>query len=387
MPSRDLNQWCLKLDQPLQTKWSGELVGKTFTLKDLFFFSNYPTTASTKAKIEKLSDSPLVELLLDQGASFLGKVHTHEIALGLFGWNPIAGQALNPHDPTRITGGSSSGSAVTVANNECDFSLGTDTGGSIRTPSAFCGIYGFKPTLKRISTKGILPLSKTMDHVGIMARELAIIKKVFSILAHSHASPPHLRIAKGKIGLWDVEDWVEPSVWKATTDLAEKFSKSGHKIEKFLFNPPGEVYRTILVTEGASQHRAALLEQAPAFGESTLEMLRLGLSTPAVDYIQALESRIEIQSEVNRLFDSFDFLIGPTVPCVAPKLETKSIMLPEGELPLRQTLVRLTSPWSLVGVPALNIPIPLDGLFAGAQLIAQSGSDEELLEFAINSLT
>jgi len=381
---KDFLQWSVKLNPRLQTKKSGELFNKVFSLKELFNCPNYPATGSTKAQLPPLPYSPLLEILLNEGAIFAGKVHTHEIAFGLVGWNPIAGQALNPHDPERISGGSSSGSAISVASGECDFSLGTDTGGSIRTPAAFCGVLGFKPTTGRISTVGILQLSKTLDHVGIMARELPLITKVFNLLSNQSDNPNSTRKSHKRIGLWDVQDWVQPSIWQTLMKFADKFIEAGYEIERFSFGADTELYSNICRTEATAYHKEALSEENPKFGEITLDLLRIGQTVSNETYQEALAERLRLQQQVSELFERYDYLLAPTVPCVAPKLDTQSINVPEGEIPLRQSVLRLTSPWSLVGVPTLSIPLPLDGLFVGAQIIGPHGADEDLLEFAEN---
>jgi aspartyl-tRNA(Asn)/glutamyl-tRNA(Gln) amidotransferase subunit A len=376
----EFNQWSYKLNPPLQTNKSGELLDKVFSLKELFNTANHSATASTRAKLPACPASPLVDRLLSEGAILAGHVHTHEIALGLFGWNPILGQGLNPHDPERISGGSSSGTAITVATRECDFSLGTDTGGSIRVPAAFCGVFGFKPTTQRISTQGVIPLSSTLDHVGIMAREISLISKVFKLLSYKKTDSQQ-KPATRKIGLWDVEKWVEPQTWLALLRFADNFISNNYEIEKFTFLPGPEVYSHISLTEAARFHNEALSQENPKFGEMTLKLLRQGQANSEENYQAALKERLNLQNQASKLFQKYDFLIGPTVPCPAPKLETQNLILPEAEVPLRQALLRLTSPWSVVGVPVVAVPLPLDSLFVGAQVIGPAGQDEELLDF------
>jgi len=376
------NQWSKKANPPLQTKKSGELLDKVFSLKELFNVPEFPATGSTRAKLPKLANSPLCDALLNEGAVFSGKVHTHEVALGLLGWNPIAGQGLNPHDSARISGGSSSGSAISVADKECDFSLGTDTGGSIRTPAAFCGIFGFKPTTGRISTEGVVELSKTLDHVGIMAREISLVRTVFNLLKDKESAAGTTERTKKKIGFWNVKGWLEPSTLREMNSFADKIRDAGWQVEHFTFALGAEVYPNISLKEASDYHKEALGEPNPKFGEMTLNLLRLGQVVTEEAYQKALAARLQIQKQVAKLFEEFDYLIGPTVPCIAPKVGTQTLVLPEAEVPLRQAVLRLTSPWSVAGVPVLNIPLPLDGLFVGVQLIGPHGQDEALLDFA-----
>lgn len=377
----DFNQWSIKLTPAIQTKTNGRLAGKTFSIKELFNYHLYPATGSTNAMLPKLSNCPLIDQLLNEGAILTGKTHTHEIALGPTGWNPIAGQALNPYDKTRISGGSSSGSAITVATKECDFSLGTDTGGSIRIPAAFCGIYGFKPTSGRIITQGILPLSPTLDHVGILSNELNLLIEVFELLSTKN-NEKQTSLKTQKIGLWDVENWVEPVVWEKIQQFVKKLEAININIEKFIYPMDPQCYANIVLYEAAKVHEESLKKQTPAFSEVTYKLLQKGMEIDNTTYQNSLSQRLEYQKKLPLLFEKFDYLIAPTVPCVAPKLDISSLNLGEEVVPLRQALLRLTNPWSMLGLPSLNIPIQLDDLFIGAQLIGDANTDIELLEFA-----
>jgi aspartyl-tRNA(Asn)/glutamyl-tRNA(Gln) amidotransferase subunit A len=155
------------------------LYGLLYTVKDIFQLSDYPTNAGTKATLPKLGEEgPAVAALRAAGALCVGKVNTHEIALGLTGENQWTGDVKNPRDPARQSGGSSSGSAVSVATGACDFSIGSDTAGSIRVPASYCGVIGYKPTYGLVSLAGALPLVPSCDHVGILARDIDTVRAV-----------------------------------------------------------------------------------------------------------------------------------------------------------------------------------------------------------------
>jgi len=214
-----------------------------------------------------------------------------------------------------------------------------------------------------------------------MARELPLITKVFNLLSNQSDNPNSTRKLHKRIGLWDVQDWVQPSSWQRLIKFADKFVEADYEIERFSFPADTNVYSNICRTEATAYHKEALSEENPKFGEITLDLLQIGQAVSNETYQEALAERIRLQQQVSGLFERYDYLLAPTVPCVAPKLDTQSINVPEGEIPLRQSVLRLTSPWSLVGVPTLSIPLPLDGLFVGAQLIGPNGADEDLLEF------
>lgn len=373
----DFHAWAYKPAEPMQKSSTGPLKGLTFSVKDLIGVSPWPMRASTSAQLPHVPDNPITQKLLLEGAILLGKTHLHEIALGIKGMNPVAGQALNPLAPNRIAGGSSSGAAITVATRECDFSLGTDTGGSIRIPAALCGVYGYKPTCGLYNTQGVLPLSHTCDHLGTFARTVPVLQRVHqSILGERplQASWQGLRV-----GMWNVRQWVQPEVWDATENFGHRLQRAGAQVELFDFLVPASTYGTIVLAEAAFTHRAALDREETGFSEAILTLLRQGQEISAVQYLSAMRERHMCLQDLKGLFHNFDVLLSPTVPCPAPLVGEEMLDLPEGRVSIRQAFLRLTSPWSLLGIPVVSVPLPLRGLSIGVQVMLPQGEDAKLL--------
>lgn len=367
--------WSYRPEVPLRTQTSGPLAGLRFSVKDLFGVNSMPMSASTHATLPTVGPSPLVTELLDAGAELVGKTHLHEIALGITGHNPHIGYTPHPQDAQRLSGGSSSGAAVSVASGECDFALATDTGGSIRIPAALCGLVGFKPSYGLYSTEGLLPLSPSCDHAGLIARDLATTLQVHQLLSGQRAktlSPDTLRL-----GLWDVESWVTPAVWQAIQTATQKLT-----LERFSFPDVLPAYTPIVLSEAATVHLQALQSAPQGFGPETLALLQQGSRYLATDYLQAQHQREIWRNHMLELFKHFDFLLAPTVPDVAPHHQQSSLTLPDGEQPLRSAFLRLTAPWSLLGVPVLSLPIKIENMSVGLQLIAHRGHDAKLFGLA-----
>ncbi|GGJ56785.1 amidase [Deinococcus roseus] len=373
----DHHAWAFKPAEPLQKSSTGLLKGLTFSVKDLIGVSPWPLKASTHAPLPHVPDNPVTQKLLLAGALLVGKTHLHEIALGIMGMNPVAGQALNPLSPNRISGGSSSGAAITVATRECDFALGTDTGGSIRIPAALCGVYGFKPTHNLYSTQGVLPLSPTCDHLGTFARSINMIQQVHQAILGER--PLHVSWKGVKVGLWSIKNWVTPEVWETTENFSHKLQRLGASVEVFDFQVPAGTYSTIVLAEAAFIHRAALEREEAGFGEGTLALLQQGKTIPAVQYLAAMKERDMVLQDLKGLFHRYDVLIAPTVPSIAPLLGEDTLDLPEGKIPMRQAFLRITNPWSLLGIPVVSVPLPLRGLSIGVQVMLPQGEDARLL--------
>lgn len=373
----DHHAWAYKPSEPLQKSSIGLLKGLTFSVKDLIGVSPWPLKASTHAPLPHVPDNPVTQKLLLAGAVLLGKTHLHEIALGIMGMNPVAGQALNPLSPNRISGGSSSGAAITVATRECDFALGTDTGGSIRIPAALCGVYGYKPTHGLYNTQGVLPLSPTCDHLGTFGRSISMIQMVHQAI--TGVRPLHLPWKGLKVGLWNIKHWVTPEVWETTENFSHKLQRLGASVEVFDFQVPASTYSTIVLSEAAFTHRAALEKDDSGFGDFTRTLLHQGKAISAVQYLSAMQERHMCLRDLKGLFHQYDVLIAPAVPCIAPLLGEDSLELPEGKVPLRQAFLRISSPWSMLGIPVVSVPLPLRGVSVGMQVMLPHGEDDRLL--------
>lgn len=379
-PADPQRAWAYWAPQPLCGAPGGPLSGLNFSVKDLYGVDGWPLQASTCAPVPPVEPSELVERLLALGATAVGKTHLHEVALGITGANGFGG-TLHPFLPGRIPGGSSSGAAVSVAlgqsgPQQVDFALGTDTGGSIRVPAAWCGVVGYKPTKRHPawSTRGVLPLSWTCDHAGPLARQLNTIIRVHEALTDSTVT---LRDWAGvRVGLWLPEGWVDASVQEAVQGFASNLRALGAEVEAVQLPEMMDAYSPIVLHEAAQVHAEALKQENPDFLPFTLMSLRQGAALTGAEIAAAFARREEYRALLDGLFTAYDVLLAPAVPTPPPLLGQEEVELGEGTLPLRRATLRLNTPFSLLGVPVLSLPA---GNFVGVQMVGQSGQDNRLL--------
>ena len=373
---RDLGAWAFIPEHPLEGKSGGPLWGLTFSVKDLFQVQSWPTAASTHATLPPLEPSVVVQTLLERGASCVGKTHLHEIALGILGWNPVVGQARNPLDHECISGGSSSGAAISVALNECDFALGTDTGGSIRIPAALCGLVGFKPSHGHYPDAGVLNLSPTCDHVGTLARNVQTLIRVDEALWNRPIKKTALEPLR--IGFWNVPQWTTLKVWESFSRVTDLMGAVPLDFPDVL-----ETYSSIVQFEAARVHRAALERENPGFSAPILELLKRGQGIPQSRYLEAMKEREHFRVQLETLFAEFDVILAPGVPAVAPKIGVETLELSGGPSALRPAFLRLTAPFSLLGVPTVSLPLKIEMLSAGIQIVGRWGEDAKVLSVAL----
>lgn len=378
--------WAFVPAQPLAGQSGGPLSGLRFSVKDLYGVEGWPLTASTRAPVPDPGNSVLVRRLLELGASAVGKTHLHEIALGITGMNGYGGTE-HPTLPGHSPGGSSSGAAVSVAlgagkGGQVDFALGTDTGGSIRVPAAWCGVAGFKPSKDHpdYSLAGVLPLSPTCDHAGPLARDVATLARVHTALTGTQINAQAW--AGLRVGLWLPEGWTDKPVREAVEAFAARLEGLGASLSPItlsaVFLPEMlDAYTPIVLSEAAQVHREALRQEDPGFTPFTLGLLRQGAAITAAEVQAAHARRADYRAVLDDLFTRFDVLLAPAVPTPPPLIGQENAALEGGPLPLRRAVLRLTAPFSLLGVPALALPTATP--FVGVQLIMQRGQDDRLL--------
>lgn len=353
----------------------------TFSIKDLYGVPGWPLSGSTRATVPDPGESVLVQRLGQLGATALGKTHLHEIALGITGMNGYGG-TTHPTLPEHIPGGSSSGAAVSVALNQVDFALGTDTGGSIRVPSAWCGVVGYKPTKGHPdwSTAGVLPLSWTCDHAGPLARDVKTIVRLQEALTGNavKAQPwEGLRVA-----LWLPEGWTDQVVAQAVQDFAESLQARGATVSAIHLPEMMDAYTPIVLSEAASVHAGALSQADPGFLPFTLSALRQGAELSRAEVQRAFERRADYRALLDGVLTAFDLILAPAVPTPPPLIGEEEVEIAEGRQVLRRAVLRLTSPFSLLGAPAVAYPTQTP--YVGVQLIGRHGQDDQLLGLALN---
>lgn len=350
------------------------LYGLTFAVKDLIAIAGRPLGAGSAVRKDapiEPEDALVVAALRQAGAIFIGTTSLHEIAFGVTGINDYTGTPLNPHDPTRIPGGSSSGSAVAVAEGSADFAIGTDTGGSVRIPAALCGVVGFKPSFDAYSTVGVFPLSPTLDHVGLLAPSVAALLPVHALLA----SPVNGERRPRRLGLLQAElAQSEPAVQQRVDEALTLLRKAGCTIEAIEWPESDRIYSVstaIMFAEAADVHRQELQKDATRYGADVRARLQQGLALPAVDYLAARRDRRQLRQQLQQLLAEVDAVVGPTVGIVAPTLAEAADPAIAGRL------VAFTRLANVVGLPALSLPIPGPQLPVGLQVTA--GNDEQAL--------
>lgn len=376
---------------------AGPLAGIPLAIKDLIETSDFPTTAGTTffKDHRPTQNAAVVEKVTAAGATLLGKTNTHEIALGVTGVNPHYGAVHNPWDLSRISGGSSSGSAAAVASGMCLAALGTDTGGSIRIPASLCGVVGLKPTFGRISLRGIFPLSWNLDHAGPLTKTVRDAALLLQVLAGydeldpasvNHPVDDYLSGLEGGVRGWRVGVLTGAYAWEADPDVleavraaAEVFSGLGARVEPVELDwlrAAAQANSLVTQADGAAYHRQRLQENPTGFGADVRQRLETGAAFTSSEYILARRTQTETRRRLEIFFQQFDLLILPSTPITAPKIEGNDA------LEQARRLTRFTSPFNLTGLPALSLPAGLSsaGLPFGVQLVSEAWSEAKLLQ-------
>ncbi len=337
--------------------------GEVVAVKDLVDVAGMVTTAGgiTLPRTPAETDAPVVQRLRRSGCVVVGKANLHEFAYGVTNVNPHYGAARNPHDPGRITGGSSGGSAVAVAAGMCDWAIGTDTGGSIRIPASLCGVAGFKPAFGSIDILGVIPLSRSLDTLGPLAPDIKTAARAFSIMSGEAVSldelkPPRLAVPAGWVSGLD-----EP-----TAQAWELVSKGCREVKFVDRERLFKVGLTILLVEAAAYHRRWVTESPEKYGADVLTHLRRGLGILAVDLEEAMRERPELEEAASRAMEGIDALLLPATAMVAPSIDAGD--------EVREPLSRFTRPFNTTHQPVAVLPAPAGGLPVGIQVVGHSNA-------------
>ena len=380
-PTDPQRAWAYRPAQPLRTHPEGPLAGLNFSVKDLYGVPGWPLHASTRAPVPDPGESVLVRRRLGLGAAAVGKTHLHEIALGITGLNGYGG-TLHPRDPARVPGGSSSGAAVSVSLGQVDFALGTDTGGSIRVPAAWCGVVGYKPTKDHPawSTGGVLPLSPTCDHAGPLARDLGTITRVHQALGGGEVTVQDWDGVR--VGLWLPGGWTDAVVRGAVLAYAADLQARGATVQPVELPEMLDAYSPIVLHEAAQVHAGALGQPDPGFLPFTLMSLRNGAALTQAEVQAAHARRAGYRRLLDGLLADYDVLLAPAVPTPPPLIGQDEVELLEGQQVLRRAVLRLTAPFSLLGAPVLALPTRTPDV--GVQLVGRHGGDARLLGLGLS---
>jgi amidase len=322
-----------------------------------------------------------VQALVDAGALMIGKTQTDELTFSLNGENAHYGTPVNVNAPGRIPGGSSSGSASAVGGGLVDFALGSDTGGSVRAPASFCGIYGLRPTHGRISLEGACPLASTFDTAGWFARDAEIMERVGAVLlseAPVTRMPQRLLLAEDAFGLVgaDRRGALRPGLERlvAVVDKAQPVTVAQEGLSQWL-----DVFRTLQGFEIWAQHGAWVRETKPTLGPGVRQRVEWASTIAAADAAAARVKREEIAARMHALLDGNAVLAAPTVPDIAPLLNSD----PKATEDFRTRALTLLCIAGLARLPQINLPLgKFDGCPIGLSLIGPPGSDMTLLAIA-----
>jgi len=370
----------------------GPLDGAIVTIKDLFDVVGEPTRAGSKILIDAAparEDAAIVRRLRAAGAVIVAKTNMTEFAFSILGVNPHHGTPGNPADRTRVPGGSSSGAPVAILDGMCEIAIGTDTGGSVRAPAAFCGVVGFKPSKFRVPTDGAFPLSYTLDSIGPLARTVSACAAADAVMAGDEpwtVEPTPLRglrlsIAQG-LPLRDLDQTVSARFSAAT----EALSRAGATLSDEAISLWDDIARvqakaTFSSIEACDIHRQWLDTRAADYDQLVRDRILLGRNASASDYVAMQRERAVLVRAMDARLADLDALIMPTTPFVAPtiaEVSTPAAFVPKNLLGLRNT-----SLINFFDLCAISLPLPrAGGLPVGLMLVARNGQDRKLLRIA-----
>jgi aspartyl-tRNA(Asn)/glutamyl-tRNA(Gln) amidotransferase subunit A len=379
-------------------EWRGPLHGIPLAVKDLAETAGVRTTAASRVLQHYVpsEDAEVIRRLRQAGAILLGKLNLHEFAYGGSGMIGHFGPVRNPRNTAHITGGSSSGSAAAVAAGLCYGAIGTDTGGSIRLPSALCGITGLKPSYGLVSTRGIIPLSWSLDHVGPMTRTVADAALMLQAIAHydphdiyCHKFPPVFYPSAIEDKCSTLRLGMPPDFWANLDEDVEKATRAALAALRKITAGAREISlstdddNTVFLCESFTYHQKYLPAYEGEYDPETVRRIRSGADITAGKYLEAYRDLLRRRREILELFHEIDLIITPTTPRLAPsfaEFEATPEQLRRKEL----VLLRNTRPFNTLGLPAISIPcgVSRSGLPVGLQIAGAPGAEGTVLALA-----
>jgi len=380
-------------------EWRGPLHGLPVSLKDLIDARGIPTTAASAIHANRVpnEDAELVRRLRQAGAVIIGKNNLHEFAYGGSSLISAFGEVRNPWDVSRITGGSSGGSAAAVVAGMSCASIGTDTAGSIREPGALCGCVGLKPTYGRVPVRGVIPLAASLDHIGPLVMSVADSAIVLQAIAGYDAADittadvpvsDYVSAAEGDAKLLRVGvprahfyEQLDSEVASAMEHALAGIKTMVASLREVSFDVPTD--RTLQMAEAHAYHAQNLAKQAARYDPETARRIRTGETVSAAEYIHQRRALDQARRDMARVFADVDVLVTPTTPMPAPRIDDLKTS-PGALRPAELKLLRNTRPFNVWGLPAISVPCGFtqSGLPIGLQIAGPMWREDLVLRLA-----
>ena len=366
--------------------------GIPVSVKDLFDTKGIRTTAGSRVFADRIpnADADVVMKLYESGAVIIGKTNMHEFAYGTTTLNPHYGAALNPWDPERIAGGSSGGSASSLALSMGLGSMGSDTGGSIRIPASMCGVVGLKPTHGTISLRGTIPLSWSLDHAGPMARtveDTAILLKAVSghdCIEELTGDIKNITVGIPRTYFYERIDPVVDAIVRKALTVLEKLGAYLIEVDLPSAAEQRRIFDQTVAPEAYVYHETFLKEHGDLYGADVKSRIEPGATMLSTEFVKAQRSQVQMKQECEAIFETADVIVTPTLPIPAPRIDALHQPWGADSETAIASLTRFTRPFNVVGVPTVSIPCGFtnEGLPVGMQISGKAFDEATVLRVA-----
>jgi aspartyl-tRNA(Asn)/glutamyl-tRNA(Gln) amidotransferase subunit A len=364
------------------------LAGMPICVKDIVDVAGMPTTAGAAGWVRHPdADAVVVERLRAAGAIVIGKGNTNEFACGIDGRNPHKGDCRNPHDPERLTGGSSSGPAAAVASGMAEAAIGSDTSGSIRLPAALCGVVGIRPTRGLVPAEGVVPLAWSLDAVGPLAADVPTASRVLDVMAGSERPIPQPEVTGMRIGLaTELLDLAEEPVAEAIGATVERLREGGAEVVDVALPDLGRaaaIHRIVQCCEVAAAHAPWFAAQRDRYAPEVRARIEPGYRLRADLYLRAQRHRRLFTRAFAAATRGLDAVITPASPVLAPRIADEEVVIRGERHRTRVALLSCVMVFSQLDGPAVSVPIGLrEGLPVGLQVIGRPHAEDVVLRIA-----